>query len=244
MSLGINNNVLTEQGFFRLDELMDSKCKLWDGVSFKTFEFNVVYNNEELFQVELSNGNIMVCDKEYIPKMLTNNEILPTLNPDFSLYSPYTCGLYASGLPDEDEYTITTTNLDVVNCTNFENYIFENNQYKITLREKFPDRYFVPINYSLHTKIYWLYGFLAGGYKLEDECIVLNGNDTLLRNISLMLQTCGIQSNFYNNKLYILQKDLIRFGMFFDGDVLNIERDMSVGIVNIQKIDCEYTVNL
>lgn len=72
-------------------------------------------------------------------------------------------------------------------------------RYNVTLPNDISEKYFVPINYSVKSKILWLSGFLDG-----DGAVVLSDNNysiqaasinlDFLREIKLMLQTLGVQS--------------------------------------------------
>ena len=73
----------------------------------------------------------------------------------------------------------------------------KDNRLNVTLTENLKDKFFVPMNYSMRSKMEWL-----SGYSDADGCIARNGtNESLqiasihkefLQKIKLMLQTCGI----------------------------------------------------
>jgi ribonucleotide reductase alpha subunit len=80
----------------------------------------------------------------------------------------------------------------------------KNNKLNVTLIPTLEDKFFVPINYSLKSKMEWF-----SGYCDADGSISRNGknqslqissiNKNFLKNIKLMLQTCGINSNISLN---------------------------------------------
>ena len=79
-----------------------------------------------------------------------------------------------------------------------------NNKLNVTLNVNLEEKYFVPINYSLKSKLEWF-----SGYCDADGSICLNKDNQsiqissihkeFLLNIKLMLQTCGVSSNVSKN---------------------------------------------
>ena len=94
---------------------------------------------------------------------------------------------------------------------NFEYYVNEND-YIIKVKIKnFMEytRYFVPINYSLKTKKFWLTGLIDGCAKDEDDYISISLNSEILKNCMYLLRTLGISSSYIHSyKLYIKKSDL------------------------------------
>ena len=72
----------------------------------------------------------------------------------------------------------------------------QNNKLNLTLDVNISDKFFVPLNNSLKSKLEWF-----AGYADSDGCIVLNGpnqslqvssiDEDFLKNVKFMLQTCG-----------------------------------------------------
>ena len=88
----------------------------------------------------------------------------------------------------------------------------KNNKLQVTLTKELENKFFVPINYSLKSKLDWF-----SGYCDADGCIVKNNgcqclqisciHKNFLKEIKLMLQTCGINSkvvlNMNNRKVLL-----------------------------------------
>lgn len=72
--------------------------------------------------------------------------------------------------------------------TDYINFIFS---------EKMFDKYFVPIEYSIKTKINWLAGIIDADGTVDEcgACQITNTNIELIEKIRLMLDTLGIQAN-------------------------------------------------
>jgi len=83
----------------------------------------------------------------------------------------------------------------------------ENNKLNVQLNVNLEEKFFVPINYSIKSKMEWF-----SGYADADGCVCENDNiqtlqitsieKTFLQNVKLMLQTCGI-----NTKISLMKKE-------------------------------------
>ena len=75
----------------------------------------------------------------------------------------------------------------------------KNNQIKVKLNPKIKEKFFVPFNYGLKSKLKWLEGVVdADGHTYEKISFAITStNKQFLVNIKLMLQTCGVNSNVY-----------------------------------------------
>ena len=90
----------------------------------------------------------------------------------------------------------------------------KNNKLNVTLNVNLKDKFFIPMNYSLKSKLEWF-----AGYADADGCITRNKNNNSLQiacihkefllNVKLMLQTCGINCivSVMNNRKYAYLPD-------------------------------------
>ena len=90
----------------------------------------------------------------------------------------------------------------------------KNNKLNVTLNVNLKDKFFIPMNYSLKSKLDWF-----AGYADADGCITRNKNNNSLQiacihkefllNVKLMLQTCGINCivSVMNNRKYAYLPD-------------------------------------
>lgn len=69
----------------------------------------------------------------------------------------------------------------------------ENDRYNLTLPHDIDEKYVVPINYSIKTKLEWLAGLFDG-----DGCVVQNNGNKII-------QVCSIHKEFLQNVLLLLQ---------------------------------------
>lgn len=241
----MESKVLTPRGFQDLKDMMDGlSYKLWNGERFVSKKYTVNFQDDiKLFKVELNNGNVFYCDEEYIPKIKDIYGNLPTLNPIEGMFDAFTRGLYAAQLHDEDENIIVTCKRNLLDKLKYDYYIFDNEEYRIHVNYNI--KYFVPINKSMDAKINWLDGFFAGGHSIENNDVVIDGNIKLLRDISLLLQTCGINPRLYKNKLYIPLNELFRIGKFnflnIKDNVMDFDFKYGLEIMSIRETEYDYT---
>jgi len=152
-----------------------TNCKFKSMNGHKTCKRHINYEN----LIDTNNESVMCQAKSYLK------------NPIVVLY--------------EDKIKLLNE-LDYNSYGNIKTYV-NNNEIKqsitVTLSKELKDKFFVPINYSLKSKLSWF-----SGYCDADGCISNNnGCQTLqicsihkdfLNNIKLMLQTCGINSKVLN----------------------------------------------
>lgn len=75
--------------------------------------------------------------------------------------------------------------------TEYVNFIFSENMM---------DKYFVPNNYSIKTRLAWLSGYIDADGTIDEcgACQITSTNPEVINNIRLMLETLGIQANINN----------------------------------------------
>ena len=111
--------------------------------------------------------------------------------------SEYCCGVSYSKKP---HVTLYHEKIKLLQHLNYKSIGEEkNNKLNVTLPVDLKEKFFVPINYSIKSKLSWFAGYCDG-----DGCIIRNGKNQSLQiscihkdfliNIKLMLQTLGISS--------------------------------------------------
>jgi ribonucleoside-diphosphate reductase alpha chain len=170
--------ILTSKGYYPIKDLNNKTIQVWNGDEFSETTVMKTGENQKLINIEFNNGQTIKCTpyhKFYIEidqevKVFEAKDLLPDMkiiNCNYpiikdlqdTIYNPYMQGLFASS--DDN-----TTLFDVV-------------------KPKLFDKCFVPINYSIETKINWLKGYLDNVKDIDPK---------LLKNIILMLNTLGINS--------------------------------------------------
>lgn len=181
--------ILTDKGYYKIEKLLNQKTKVWNGKEFS--ETVIQYTGDsELYEIVLSNNMTLKCTPEhkwFINNNTKNKKIVFTKNlmKDDKIYD-YNLPLLDIKDPDEDK-----------------NYNLKNNK-----------KYFVPINYSIATKLKWLENLINmyGCYSSENNTInIVHCKINFLRKIQLLLNTLTInptiesfKKNIDDEKTYIL----------------------------------------
>ncbi len=164
--------ILTDNGYFKISELKDKYVNVWNGEKFSKVIVKQTGINQKLIKVNFSN-NVFIettpYHKFYINKTNSQIEIIE-----------------ASKLQKGME--LIKFNLPILNIKDeMENFD------KISY-----DKYFVPINYSIKTKVKWLSKLI---HNYNDDCVLIKQIDEsiqinstnldFLKNIRLMFNTMG-----------------------------------------------------
>jgi len=206
--------ILTNKGYFFIKDLADQKVNIWNGEEFT--EVKVVCTGDSpILKVELSNGMELDCTPAHKWLIRTGNQ----KSPEQSKLQK----IETEDLREGDVlWKYEMPEIDTEDPNEFKNpYIhgffcgdgtYENGKSpRFYITEKINhDKFVVPINYSLRTKITWL-----EGYADADGCVNLNSNKdatsiqlssmnlAFLKDVQLMLTTMGILTNIRqkNNSL-------------------------------------------
>ena len=248
MSLGLESKVLTDNGFVFMKDLMDGfGYKMWNGDYFVSKNININFSDDiRLYKVMLNNGLELVCDEDYIKDICNIFNKIPAINPMRRYFDPFTRGLYATQLMDEDDNIIKTSNRELLTKLKYDYYVNDNNEYRIHV--KYDSKYFVPMNYCMNDKVKWLDGFFSGGYELDDDNVIIKGNIKLLQDISLLLMTCGIVCRLHNYKLYIPQNKIAHIGDFnflkLDKSLFDYEFGYNIEVESVVDTEYDYTYKI
>lgn len=227
-----NTKILTKDGYFDISTLENKEVEVWNGIEFSNTIVKYTGNQKiykvtlsngmELDCTEghkwfISSGNQSHperCKKERIETQnLSIGDViydfdLPVLdNDDIDLFkNPYIHGFfcgdgtYCNNYPVVMLYDVKKDLLEYFNPKSIQK---NEKFYRFYITDKInKDKFFVPINYSIETKLRWLEGYCDA-----DGCINYNNtkdgtsiqlvsiNKPFLKDIQLMLTTLNIQTN-------------------------------------------------
>lgn len=241
-----STKILCRDGEHIISEKVNTKVEVWNGEQFSEVLVKFT-GDQPLYRVEFSNGNFLDCtwDHKFIiqqgprshPELCrsiktpcSNLKIgdriakfkLPLCHTDNNLHldNAYLNGFFSA----EGTYCNNYPQIKLYGeKINLFPYLVGEHDIKLTKNNSFyvtnlvKQKYFVPINYSLSSKLQWLEGVVDG-----DGCVsynkkknktaiqVVSINKTFLVDIQSLLNTLGVQSN-----IRLAQKE--RFTMLPDG---------------------------
>jgi len=217
-----NTLILTDNGHFKIKELHNKNVNVWNGKEFSNVNICQTGKNQDLVKVSFSDSFTIECTpyhKFYIQEKYIseyNGDIInhknvksieaKNLKKGMKLIK---CDYPVINNKKELQGNFTTWNYDKARSMDFCYDSCVADIKNVNLEEK--ERYFVPINYSIRSKMKWLSCYVDDmdqGYRI---CIIKYGNAQGLKfcsynkefliNVKLMLQTCGI-----NTKISIVRK--------------------------------------
>jgi ribonucleotide reductase alpha subunit len=162
--------VLTREGHLRIENFKNQEVEVWNGESFSKTTIYQTSASSELLEVHTSDGCVLNCTKYH--KFYIKNEHLNTTKIVEAQDLKIGMSIIESSFP-----TISNSNILL-------------DAYAIGLNTS---EQFVPINYSLESKILWFSGYVDGvGISNFNKIIVNNKSKEFMMNIKYMLQTCGL----------------------------------------------------
>lgn len=223
-----NTNILTDKGYQKIKYLVNQQVNVWNGSEFSKVE---VKNTGEsaLYTVTLSNGMTLKCTpkhKWFIRGKDGEKQVVFTenLETDFEIFSykfpllrnledtsnipdPYGLGIYVSNSKIIYSHD-TVEKRKIIGRPYCEESSYVIDKRKFGLPQVSDDelQYFVPINFSIFTKIKWFEGIVDGsGYiDFEFQNLIIDNDDIeVLKDIQLLLSTLSLQSIINENKLII-----------------------------------------
>lgn len=239
--------ILTDKGYFPISLLKNQPVNVWNGKEFSSTVvkqtgvmqklINITFNNGmkirctpyHKFYIDIDNngGSKMIEAKDLKIDMRIIDYTVPKLDiTGETMEFAYTQGLF-TGIEWQSNQQIDRDYI----CVPF----------------NVKDKYFVPINFDITSKIKWFEGFMdAEGHVIEDDGVktfkITNTSHYFLTKVFLMLQTLGVKSKISVSKnifyKFFPDKGLRRYDLIIDN--LNISRLVSLGFAP-KKIDV--TVN-
>lgn len=221
--------ILTKDGYIQISLLENDEVEVWNGKQWSKTKVVKTGENQKLVKVVLSNGQILECTpyhKWYIVKDYNdqrNNKLtekrthelkigdklckfnLPVMDGTEEFVSPYTHGFYcADGCLEgagSKRISLYREKKKLVPYFDIKIDRGEDNsgRHNIVVNPDIANKFVVPINSSIETKLRWIEGYFDG-----DGTVAVNGtNESLqavsieiefLKDVQLLLQTLGIDS--------------------------------------------------
>ena len=240
--------ILTDDGYYKIKELSNKNIMVWNGDTFSNTVVKKTGENQKLINIKFSNGVELKCTeyhkfhiqnftdilaaKDLKRGMKLINHNFPIIDNSRNLLYPYTQGFFAGHDNCDNRY-----------CYDDRNRIICGHPYGID------DKLFVPVNYSIKTKIQWLSGLLHTDIcKIIDNYLVhiTHSNIDFLTKITYLLNTLGCDSVINNNTLVISNYTLNKlksfpfFSMKTFIKFLNTDGPHDITVVDIQDLNGTY----
>ena len=180
--------ILTSKGQERIEDLKDKEVEVWNGKDFSKVKVYQTSEASELIEVHTSDGSILTCTKYhkfYIQNKYQLNKVKDIINSTFV---------------ELIEAQNLTIGMNIIKCDypvidNKENILIDAYSNGFFSGDGISDKFFVPINYSIKSKMEWLSGYCDANSSIngKNKSLQISSiNNDFLNNIKLMLQTCGI----------------------------------------------------
>ena len=227
-----NTKIMTEKGYFAIEDLENKKVNIWNGNEFTGVE--VKYTGDQaIYKVVLSNGMELDCTSGHKWLIRTGNQSHPEsckterietkdlcegaviakyelpvmkdmVDPN-EFMNPYIHGFFCGDGTYCNNYPLIALygdKKDLLEHFKYNSCTHRNNAIQFYITEYINKQKFeVPINYSIETKLRWLEGYVDA-----DGCSNLNSkkdattvqvssiNKQFLKDIQIMLTTMGVNS--------------------------------------------------
>ncbi len=212
--------VLTDKGQYKIKDIDGSKVNVWNGFEWSKVLVKKTGENQDLVKVTLSNGVEIVCTPyhKFITKsgirvpaneLKTSDKLFkefefPIITQGKTLHEPYTNGFFtAEGCEYKDKRVlhIYGEKYKLINYLKYQSISKFNGKRATAFINPLilEDKFFVPINYNIDSKLRWLEGLFDGDGTVsrngENQSLQLSSNQlNFLREVRLLLQTLGIDS--------------------------------------------------
>ena len=162
--------ILTSDGYLRIDTLVNEEIEVWNGECFSKTTIYQTSASSELIEVHTSDGCVLTCTKyhKFYIKDESQNAIKIVEAQDL-----------------KNGMIVIDTKFPIIS---YSNILLD--AYNIGFNSS---GQFVPINYSLNSKIMWFSGFVDSvGILTCNKIVINNKSKEFMMNIKYMLQTCGL----------------------------------------------------
>ena len=162
--------ILTSDGYLRIDTLVNEEIEVWNGECFSKTTIYQTSASSELIEVHTSDGCVLTCTKyhKFYIKDESQNAIKIVEAQDL-----------------KNGMIVIDTKFPIIS---YSNILLD--AYNIGYNSS---GQFVPINYSLKSKIMWFSGFVDSvGILSFNKLVINNKSKEFMMNIKYMLQTCGL----------------------------------------------------
>jgi ribonucleotide reductase alpha subunit len=209
--------VLTRDGHLKIEDLVNQEVEVWNGETFSKTTIYQTSASSELLEVHTSDGCIVTCTKYH--KFYIKNESQKTIKT-----------VEAQDL--KNGMIIIESSFPIISNTNV---LLDAYNVGFNTSEQF-----VPINYSLDSKILWFSGFVDGVGSISfNKLIINNKSKQFMMNIKYMLQTCGlnVSVNYTEHYSYFISLNyqkvqaLNKIGLISEKSKLLVDESASLNIV-------------
>lgn len=247
-----NTQVMTDEGYFCIYTLENKYVNVWNGTEFSSVMVMKTSESADAYEVSLSNGMCLICTSNHEWLIKDNEQRIKTID----LTEGMQIIQYEYPVIDKvDDYLFNDVcTHGLISFQNLRNSRINYNPLKYNCRPQ----HFVPINYSVSTKIEWLKGAFQNVIIINKICKFENDNVLFLKDVQLMLTTLGIFSSVDAEKQQLLitfkmVKKLLNLGLILDSYILMyLEKEEekeeegegegqfdNISIISIKKLDIQ-----
>ena len=179
--------ILTSDGYLRIDTLVNEEIEVWNGECFSKTTIYQTSASSDLLEVHTSDGCVLTCTKYH--KFYIKDESQKTIKT-----------VEAQDL--KNGMIIIESSFPIISNANI---LLD--AYNIGFNS---GEQFVPINYSLESKILWFSGFVDSAGSISFNKLIINNKcKQFMMNIKYMLQTCGlnVSVNYTEHYSYFISVD-------------------------------------
>jgi len=186
--------ILTDQGYKRIDSLINTEVTVWNGFEWSTTVPKVTGGNQEIIDFEFSDGSKLACTP-YHRFILKDGSRVEAKNLHLGTQLAKFNFPIIDGTIELDKKTAYTQGFYSTSKEKDTNNSFKN----VALLEplQYPKNFVPNANFSINAKLDWLAGFIdSGGSINEHSCIYTQSTDRdLLQNVKYLLNTLGVSGS-------------------------------------------------
>lgn len=212
--------ILTREGYFAIESLVNKEVEVWNGKQWSKVTPQITGYNQPMVRVHLSDGTSLDCTdyhewvlaggekvkaKDLVPDDSLEKFNMPIVEAGEDLHDAYTHGFWCGDGTTEDGGRKTTylygikrgllTHLNVSRTSEDDG----RDRTRAVLPKDMPEKYVVPINNNITSKLKWLAGLLDSDGSVQRNpnspgLQISSVNLSFLKDIRLMLTTLGVQS--------------------------------------------------
>jgi ribonucleotide reductase alpha subunit len=214
-----NTEILTPDGYYRIDEVLDRPIEVWNGFEWSEVTPKITGHNRQILKVTLSNGMTLDCtenhkfviaqgysgkserveakDLESGMKLIKHD--YPVIEHGKEVEYAYTQGfISAEGMDGYNYFWIYEPKMMCKDRLSIKRYRKDNNQKRIAAFQDFDahPKNLVPFHWNLKSRLDWLAGLFDGdGCELKEGGLQLVSIDKeFLINLQKLLTTVGVAS--------------------------------------------------
>jgi len=207
--------ILTDQGYRRIDSLVDQQVNIWNGYEWSIVTPKVTGHNQYMTNVKLSDGTELDCtlyhkfilsngDRVEAARLKPGDKLIKHEFPAIEGYieedesSMYTKGFYCGdGVTNYKRLYLYGEKANLLDKIYYENYNDEmktNKRISVSLQEQYSKTFIPGVNYTIKSRLAYLAGIIDsdGGLLSQDGGIAINSNDRdYLMQLKYFLNTLG-----------------------------------------------------